>query len=138
MRTRRSPAVTLPLLAALLLAGCSVLPNGSSDSPSLSAPGDPDPDNPHTGPKHPKTGQWYRYDMYTHCGIGTVRFADRWWKVSTIHTDIDSDVAGGRVDWSYDYTPGYMQLSSDGTVVFQTAGQPPITFVPGDEPAGCA
>jgi hypothetical protein len=94
------------------------------------APGRPDTDSPRTGPADPKPGVWYPYDLYTHCGIGTLTFAGKYWGLRQMRTDMESGVAGPRVEWSGDYTPGYIQLEAEKVAVFETAGQPPLTFTP--------
>ncbi|WP_455359862.1 hypothetical protein [Streptomyces sp. SYSU K21746] len=134
---------TRPLAAlatALLLAGCSAGSDGGGSAgdgsearprPSL-APADDD--TPRTGPAKAKAGTWYPYDLFTHCGVTTMKFSGQWWRLTTLRTDLDSHVAGNRVEWGGNYTPGYVQLESAGVAVFETAGQPPLVFEPAAEP----
>ncbi|MFJ6939661.1 hypothetical protein [Streptomyces sp. NPDC101132] len=127
----------LVLAGALALTGCSVAgaaPNGPDAEDPLPAPGKVDHDRPATGPAEAKPGTWYRYDLYTHCGISTLKFSGKNWRLLQIRTDLESNVKGPRVDWTADYTPGYAQLESDRVVVFETAGQPPLAFEPGTGP----
>ncbi|MCB5169997.1 hypothetical protein LG634_34995 [Streptomyces bambusae] len=132
-------------LAALLLAltGCTTAAEATAGTVTGSrptaavtadgpkpAPGRADVDEPRTGPAVPKPGTWYPYDLYTHCGIGTLTFGGKYWELRQMRTDIDAEVAGPRVEWGDLYTPGYIQLESAEMVVFETGGQPPLTFVP--------
>ncbi|MGG8405684.1 hypothetical protein ACM614_03355, partial [Streptomyces sp. 12297] len=94
------------------------------------APAPADLDAPRTGPAAPKPGTWYPYDLYTHCGIGTLTFAGKYWGLRQMRTDLEAEVAGPRIEWSDGYTPGYIVLESEKVVVFETAGQPPLAFTP--------
>ncbi|MFJ5551776.1 hypothetical protein [Streptomyces sp. NPDC093225] len=98
------------------------------------APGPVNRDDPADGPASATVGTWYRFDLYTHCGVSTLKFSGRYWRLIQMRTDIESDVAGPRVDWGQDYTPGYVQLESDRVAVFETAGQPPLVFEPTTSP----
>ncbi|MEV6651934.1 hypothetical protein [Streptomyces sp. NPDC051219] len=135
----------LALGAALLLAGCSG-PNGGG--PGEDAPGERDGSEarprpalaqaddsaPRTGPAKARIGTWYPYDLFSHCGISTMKFSGQWWRLTTLRTDLDSQVAGDPVDWGENYTPGYIQLESAKVAVFEAAGHPPLMFAPGAEP----
>ncbi|MFI8100840.1 hypothetical protein [Streptomyces sp. NPDC086023] len=128
----------LVLAAALTLTGCSAVAEAGTNGPDaedpLPAPGAVDRDKPAQGPAQAKPGTWYRFDLFTHCGISTLKFSGRYWRLIQIRTDLDSNVKGPRVDWTADYTPGYVQLESDKVAVFETAGQPPLAFEPGTGP----
>ncbi|MEV7415883.1 hypothetical protein [Streptomyces sp. NPDC089919] len=145
--TRPAPVrrlVPFLLVAALAVTGCATAAQagtaeGSSADGSAGeerpAPGAVDPDQPQQGPDRAVVGTWYRFDLFTHCGISTLKFSGRYWRLVQIRTDFPSEVAGPRVDWTArDYAPGYVQLESDQVAVFETAGQPPLAFEPAQGP----
>ncbi|MFC8263983.1 hypothetical protein ACFUNF_41935 [Streptomyces sp. NPDC057291] len=123
-------------LSAVLLTGCAVSA-AHDERPPLLAARDFGMDTLKTGPRHPKQGQWYPYDMFAHCGIKFATFGGRLWQLDQIHTNSRSQVAGERK--AGNNVAGYMALQRPDGASFQAAGLPPMDFVPAkDKPPLCA
>ncbi|MBA2947521.1 hypothetical protein [Streptomyces himalayensis] len=135
MKTPRSTAALF--IAALLLTGCTLAAADDDRSSALPAR-EFGMDSLETGPRHPKQGKWYPYDMLAHCGIKFATFGGRLWQLDQIHTNSRSRVAGEQ-EPAGNYVPGYMALQGPDAASFQAAGLPPTEFLPAkDEPPLCA
>ncbi|BBC34141.1 hypothetical protein SGFS_054350 [Streptomyces graminofaciens] len=139
MKPSHQTAVLL-LSAGLLLAGCS----SSSDDPGDNGDGPTLPartvakDKWQEGPAEPKQHKPYPYDIYTHCGIKSVRFGGRWWVLDSVIPGPEQ-VKGEPPSQDSQKLAGYMTLIGPDTANFDAAGMPTMQFIPTkDEPPSCA
>ncbi len=156
MKNRHRLAVLL-LPAALLFTGCTdtaapspgtELSPAKAKSTATSYPGETESLPPRTGddadpvegPKKPKPGTWYPYDLFSHCGVEAARFAGKSWILRTVRTDLTSPVPldknAGRHD-SFNFMAGYIQLQEPDLAVFVSSHLPPLEFVPGTSDRVC-
>lgn len=83
-----------------------------------------------TGPPHPVVGVGYPFDLYRHCGLGSVAFGGRMWASDAPVPTAQPDANGTTTDDGY--THGTMVLADQNTLRFTyagPAGSPPIIAI---------
>ncbi|HVF04333.1 MAG TPA: hypothetical protein VNA20_05810 [Frankiaceae bacterium] len=122
-----------PTHAVVVTAEATPEPPSAQPTPSRNPSAMPSP----SGYLHPapmgegmETGRWYRYDLYTHCGIEFAQFDGRHWRTERLDDGSNNPPPG----WNNPYQSGIVALLDRDLAEFRGHNGKTLHFTPTDRP----